>query len=117
MIDAYQTKEAIALLERIGLPEWEEGMIRFRFLICDVEFCIEQHIKGKHRSVHVCSDYVALCLIRNRLREWLQSHHVAVVFTHIHDKTYAYIETRGYTDHADYDIALLAGGYEIEKED
>ena len=69
-IETYQTTAAAEVLAKIGMPTWENGMMQFRLLVSDREFCVERS-RPKHLSVHAAADYLALCLLRDHLREWL----------------------------------------------
>jgi len=70
-IETYQTDEARKLLGRIGWPEWEEGIVKFRLVYGDGEICLSRQIQGKHRAVHGIADHIALCLLRNHLLEYI----------------------------------------------
>jgi len=116
-IETYKTDEARELLERIGMPTWN--------LVCADS---ARHLifrdgrweiwKGWPTGSHVyTTSHIALCLLRNYLREWLQKYHAAVIFTHVENGNYAYIETASGLCRMfdDYDEALLAAAEKAEK--
>jgi len=72
-IETYQTDEALALLARIGWPEWEDHNIMYALAWDGKFFQIDFQGKGHGARFKVAS-HVALCIIRNHLREWLDEH-------------------------------------------
>ena len=71
-IETYQTTAAAEVLAKIGMPTWKDGMVQFRLLVSDGEFCVERS-RPTHLSVQASADHVALCLLRNHLREYTEN--------------------------------------------
>ena len=72
-IDTYKTKRALAILERIGWPEWGDGLASRR-LFYDVQWTMPWRQKPPYSTDYGIHPHLALCLLRNHLREWLRSH-------------------------------------------
>ncbi len=77
-IDTYTTQEAIALLDKIGWPEWPDvyyprGKERLGFRNPGFEAIDWQHER------FALPDLIALCLIRNHLREYVESKSVFLI--------------------------------------
>ena len=100
-IETYQTTAAAEVLAKIGMPTWENGMMQFRLLVSDREFCVEQS-RPKHLSVHAAADYLALCLLRDHLREWLAERNIVL------DKSYG-AGPHGHTAHKGDDSLCTNG--------
>ena len=113
MIAHYTTPEAIALLDRIGWPEWAEGdeTVRLRG-----ELVAGQ---GWYSCGYCISRPVALCLLRNHLREYAEKAGIWIDarINQAGQVEYFVYDNRGGTDQGDdcfvdsfvdYDEALLA---------
>lgn len=84
MIETYQAPEALALLDKIGWPEWDTGNLRWSLTHGDIGFCISTRQKvstsytmigSTHRLV---TDHEALCLLQAHLRGVLAASTITV---------------------------------------
>ena len=74
MLSHYQTLEAIARLERIGPPEWEDCNADGSKRTLEHRIWLNTVIGFQY-----VADHVALCLLRNHLREWLERRAVQIL--------------------------------------
>ena len=128
MIAHYQTPAAIALLDKIGRPEWREGeYVRRLFPQADaawpIRLWIERH-GGFWSNLCSVADHVALCLLRNHLREYAERADVWMDARINQADTVEYFvyDNRSGTDQGDdclvdsfldYDEALLAAAHAV----
>ena len=115
MIDTYQTDRARAILDKIGWPEWKDcrrGEMRLRlFWDAAIGRLFIHEANGVLEGDASISDHLALCLLRNHLREWLTTRGRSVGFdadAPSKIEYYVWDLRGGYTIYHDYDEALLA---------
>jgi len=114
-IETYQTTAAADVLAKTGMPTWKNGMMQFRLLVSDREFCVERS-RPKHLSVHAAADYMALCLLRDHLRQWLAKKLICLSTKYGGWNTMEYgfwDDTPGWKWFDDEDEALLASVREV----
>jgi len=76
-IETYQTDRARAILDRIGWPEWNNAdKTHFRLSfdsVTDTGWWGDATVPDSSWNTEI-DDHIALCILRNHLREWLRSH-------------------------------------------
>jgi len=76
-IDTYETDRARAILDRIGWPEWNNAdKTHFRLSfdsVTDTGWWGDATVPDSSWNTEI-DDHIALCILRNHLREWLNKH-------------------------------------------